>query len=88
MSVHALRAEGTRAASARRRPLDGAWVLSLATAASGALAYLFTIVTARTLSASEYGLIAVLWAATFLVATHDPVRLEALETARLALERA
>jgi O-antigen/teichoic acid export membrane protein len=68
MSVHAISAEAARApASARRKPLDGAWVLSLATAASGVLAYLFTIVTARTLGATEYGLIGVLWAATFLI---------------------
>jgi O-antigen/teichoic acid export membrane protein len=49
------------------RAYAGAWLLSFATAASGALAYAFTILAARTLSPTDYGLIGVLWAATFLL---------------------
>jgi O-antigen/teichoic acid export membrane protein len=58
------------AAAERRaapRAFAGAWLLSFATAASGVLAYAFTILAARTLSPTDYGLIGVLWAATFLL---------------------
>jgi O-antigen/teichoic acid export membrane protein len=49
------------------RAFAGAWLLSFATAASGVLAYAFTILAARTLSPTDYGLIGVLWAATYLL---------------------
>lgn len=49
------------------RAFAGAWLLSFATAASGLLAYAFHILAARTLTPADYGLIAVLWAASFLI---------------------
>lgn len=66
----------SRAAGAGRREggapgrgaLAGAGILSLATFASGILAYAFHVLAARTLSADGYGRVAVLWGAMFLVA--------------------
>jgi O-antigen/teichoic acid export membrane protein len=49
-----------------RPALAGAWLLSAATAGSGALAYAFHVLAARTLGPSGYGLIAVLWAVMFI----------------------
>ncbi len=48
------------------RTLQGAWLLSGATVASGVLAYAYHVLAARTLSPHDYGLVAVLWAAMFL----------------------
>ena len=54
------------AAPARRLELTGTWLLSAAMAAAGVLAYAFHILSARTLTTSEYGHIAALWAALFI----------------------
>lgn len=50
----------------RTRTLDGAWLLSGATVASGVLAYAYHVLAARSLGPEGYGLVAVLWAALFL----------------------
>lgn len=55
-------------ATPRGEGLSGAWLLSMATLASGVLAYAFHILAARALGADGYGRIAVLWGAMFLVA--------------------
>ncbi len=55
------------AVPAERRALDGAWMLSLSTALSGGLAYAFHVLAARSLGPADYGRIAVLWAAMFLL---------------------
>ncbi len=47
--------------------MDGAGLLSAATALSGVLAYAFHVLAARTLGPTSYGLVAVLWAAMFLL---------------------
>jgi O-antigen/teichoic acid export membrane protein len=52
--------------AAVRRTLPGVGILSAAMLASGALAYLFHILGARSLDAAAYGSLAVLWAALFL----------------------
>jgi O-antigen/teichoic acid export membrane protein len=64
MSVHAATAGEARAP--RRLELTGTWLLSGAMAAAGVLAYAFHILAARTLTTSEYGRIAGLWAALFI----------------------
>src|SRR3954470_22633846 len=51
----------------RLRVPTGAALLSIGTLASGVLAYAFNLVAARSLGASAYGPVAVLWAAMFLV---------------------
>lgn len=51
----------------KKRALDGAWMLSLSTAVSGAFAYGFHVLAARSLGSADYGRIAILWAAMFLV---------------------
>lgn len=54
---------------ARRAPrtFDGAVLLSGATVASGVLAYAYHVLAARMLGPEAYGLVAVLWAALFLL---------------------
>jgi O-antigen/teichoic acid export membrane protein len=54
---------------ARRAPrsFDGAVLLSGATVASGILAYAYNVLAARVLGPEAYGLVAVLWAALFLL---------------------
>ncbi|NUT55790.1 MAG: oligosaccharide flippase family protein, partial [Thermoleophilia bacterium] len=54
---------------ARRAPrsFDGAALLSGATLASGVFAYAYHVLAARTLGPEAYGLVAVLWAALFLL---------------------
>jgi O-antigen/teichoic acid export membrane protein len=54
---------------ARRAPrtFDGAVLLSGATVASGILAYAYHVLAARVLGPEAYGLVAVLWAALFLL---------------------
>jgi O-antigen/teichoic acid export membrane protein len=54
------------AARPRRLELTGTWLLSAAMAAAGLLAYAFHILAARTLTTTEYGQIAALWAALFI----------------------
>lgn len=49
------------------RSFDGAAMLSGATLASGVLAYVYHVLAARTLGPEAYGLVAVLWAALFLL---------------------
>lgn len=49
------------------RTFDGAVLLSGATVASGVLAYAYHVLAARTLGPDGYGLVAVLWAALFLL---------------------
>src|SRR6187549_3649101 len=49
------------------RSFDGAVLLSGATVASGVLAYAYHVLAARTLGPEAYGLVAVLWAALFLL---------------------
>lgn len=49
------------------RTFDGAGLLSGATVASGVLAYAYHVLAARTLGPDAYGLVAVLWAALFLL---------------------
>ena len=49
------------------RSFDGAALLSAATLASGVLAYAYHVLAARTLGPEAYGLVAVLWAALFLL---------------------
>jgi O-antigen/teichoic acid export membrane protein len=67
MSVHAASVEGVEsAARPQRLELTGTWLLSAAMAAAGVLAYAFHILAARTLTTSEYGQIAALWAALFI----------------------
>jgi O-antigen/teichoic acid export membrane protein len=53
---------------ARRRPLSGAWLLSVAMVGSGVLTYAFLVLAARTLGTRDYGRIGVLWGAMFIVA--------------------
>jgi O-antigen/teichoic acid export membrane protein len=54
----------------RARPeLSGAWLLSAGMLVSGALTYAFHLLVARTLGPADFGRIAVLWAAVFLIAT-------------------
>ena len=57
------------AAERRRQPrtFDGALLLSGATVASGVLAYAYHVLAARILGPEAYGLVAVLWAALFLL---------------------
>ncbi len=50
-----------------RRSFDGAALLSGATLASGVFAYAYHVLAARTLGPEAYGLVAVLWAALFLL---------------------
>jgi O-antigen/teichoic acid export membrane protein len=50
-----------------RRSFDGAALLSAATLASGVFAYAYHVLAARTLGPEGYGLVAVLWAALFLL---------------------
>jgi O-antigen/teichoic acid export membrane protein len=50
------------------RALTGAGLLSFATLLSGVLTYAFHALAARSLGATEYGRVAVLWAAVFLAA--------------------
>ncbi len=57
---------GARERSAPRS-FDGAALLSGATLASGVLAYAYHVLAARTLGPDAYGLVAVLWAALFLL---------------------
>jgi O-antigen/teichoic acid export membrane protein len=52
---------------ARRAVGSGAALLSIGTLASGVLAYVFNLLAARTLGPLDYGPVAVLWAAMFLV---------------------
>jgi O-antigen/teichoic acid export membrane protein len=52
-----------------RAELSGAWLLSAGMLVSGALTYAFHLLVARTLGPADFGRIAVLWAAVFLVAT-------------------
>jgi len=52
-----------------RPALSGAWLLSAGMVASGALTYAFHLLVARTLGPADFGRIAVLWAAVFLIAT-------------------
>ncbi len=67
MSAHAAAADAVKAPPPPRRfELTGAWLLSGAMLAAGVLAYAFHILAARTLTPSQYGQIAVLWAALFL----------------------
>lgn len=49
------------------RTFDGALLLSGATVASGVLAYAYHVLAARVLGPEAYGLVAVLWAALFLL---------------------
>jgi O-antigen/teichoic acid export membrane protein len=49
------------------RSFDGAVLLSGATVASGVLAYAYHVLAARVLGPESYGLVAVLWAALFLL---------------------
>ena len=49
------------------RTFDGAALLSGATLASGVFAYAYHVLAARTLGPEAYGLVAVLWAALFLL---------------------
>jgi O-antigen/teichoic acid export membrane protein len=51
----------------RARTFDGALLLSGATVASGVLAYAYHVLAARVLGPEAYGLVAVLWAALFLL---------------------
>jgi O-antigen/teichoic acid export membrane protein len=53
----------------QRHELSGAWLLSAGMLVSGALTYAFHLLVARTLGPADFGRIAVLWAAVFLVAT-------------------
>ena len=52
---------------ARKQTFDGAALLSGATLASGVFAYAYHVLAARLLGAEAYGLVAVLWAALFLL---------------------
>src|SRR3954453_8500938 len=52
----------------RRATFAGAWLLSGAMVLSGVFTYIFHVVAARTLGATAYGQIAILWGAMFLVA--------------------
>ena len=52
-----------------RAELSGAWLLSAGMLVSGGLTYAFHLLVARTLGPDDFGRIAVLWAAVFLVAT-------------------
>jgi O-antigen/teichoic acid export membrane protein len=55
-----------KAPSRRIAAPDGTILLSSATLLSGVLAYAFHVIAARSLGASTYGLVAVLWAAMFI----------------------
>jgi O-antigen/teichoic acid export membrane protein len=52
----------------RRATFAGAWLLSTAMVVSGVLTYAFHVLAARTLGASAYGQIAILWGGVFVVA--------------------
>ena len=68
MATDVIRAK--RRGLVRARPaLSGAWLLSGGMLASGALTYAFHLLVARTLGPADFGRIAVLWAAVFLIAT-------------------
>jgi O-antigen/teichoic acid export membrane protein len=68
MTTHVVTADSERVV--RERPeLSGAWLLSAGMLASGALTYAFHLLVARTLGPADFGRIAVLWAAVFLIAT-------------------
>jgi O-antigen/teichoic acid export membrane protein len=56
-------------AAQERAELSGAWLLSAGMLVSGALTYAFHLLVARSLGPDDFGRIAVLWAAVFLVAT-------------------
>jgi O-antigen/teichoic acid export membrane protein len=56
-------------AARERADLSGAWLLSAGMLVSGGLTYAFHLLVARTLGPDDFGRIAVLWAAVFLVAT-------------------
>lgn len=56
-------------AARERAELSGAWLLSAGMLVSGGLTYGFHLLAARTLGPDDFGRIAVLWAAVFLVAT-------------------
>ena len=67
MSVQAATVERRDAvARGRSLALSGTWLLSAAMAGAGLLAYAYQILAARTLTTSEYGQIAALWAALFI----------------------
>jgi O-antigen/teichoic acid export membrane protein len=53
-------------AAAKRQPLAGAGIVSIATVASGLLTYAFLVLTARTLGPTLYGQVGVLWGAMFI----------------------
>src|SRR3954449_1000459 len=57
---------GEAAGGPRALELTGTGVLSAAIAGAGVLAYAFHILAARTLTTSEYGQVAALWAALFI----------------------
>lgn len=61
-TIDAVEAGGTP----RRLELSGAGLLSAAMAGAGLLAYAFHILAARTLTTSDYGQVAALWAALFI----------------------
>ena len=67
MSTAAVVVAPPAVATGEKRALDGAWMLSLSTAVSGGLAYAFHVLAARSLGSADYGRIAVLWAAMFLL---------------------
>ena len=67
MSTAAVVVARPAVATGEKRALDGAWMLSLSTAVSGGLAYAFHVLAARSLGSADYGRIAVLWAAMFLL---------------------
>ena len=60
-------AQSVASERAAPRTFDGAALLSGATLASGVLAYAYHVLAARTLGPEAYGLVAVLWAALFLL---------------------
>ena len=67
MSTQAAAVEACPAGASERRPaLAGAWVVSGSMLASGILIYVFHVLAARALTGTDYGQIAVLWAAMFL----------------------
>ena len=64
MSTHAATVDAV--AKPRRLELTGAGLLSAAMAGAGLLAYAFHILAARTLTTTDYGQVAALWAALFI----------------------